>query len=62
MVHGIWGESQIAVTCTLQSAEAFGCTGIWPVWFQNSVTVWRRLFKYSLGTCQIHVKIMHMNS
>jgi hypothetical protein len=34
-----------------------------PVWFQNSVTVRRRLFKCSLGTCQIHVyEIMHMNS
>ena len=56
----MWGESQIAMACTFQSAEAFGCVA---TQFQNSVTVRRRLFKCSLGTCQIHVyEIMHLNS
>ena len=48
--HGVWGESQIAMACTWQSAEASGCNGF-DLTVSDTVTVRHRLFKYSLGTC-----------
>ena len=61
--HGVWGESQIAMACTQQSAEASGYTGAWPVQFQ----ILSLLSTVCLNILWAHVKsiveiVMHMNS